>query len=91
MSVPTARTVVVALTMLSAPVVAGAHHSFAVYSDEVTEVAGELVEVYWGNPHVRLTMSSAEAGQAGMWTLDEAREWTAGRSASEAGVTQFPL
>ena len=70
MSVPTARTVVVALTMLSAPVVAGAHHSFAVYSDEITEVAGELVEVYWGNPHVRLTMNSAEAGEAGTWTLE---------------------
>ena len=60
-----------ALAMLAAPFVAWAHHSFSVYADEVIEVEGELVEVHWGNPHVRLTMvSTGEAGRETLWTLE---------------------
>ena len=50
--------------------VAGAHHSFAIYTDEITEVEGELVDVHWGNPHIRLTIHAEEAGQETIWNLE---------------------
>ena len=55
--------------LLVVPVVSGAHHSFASYSDQIVEVEGELTSVRWGNPHVRLTLE-ADDGEA--WTLEAA-------------------
>ena len=50
--------------------VAGAHHSFAIYTDEITEVEGELVDIHWGNPHIRLTIQAEESGQESIWSLE---------------------
>lgn len=49
---------------------ASAHHSFAIYTDEITEIEGELVDVHWGNPHIHLTVRVDEAGQETDWTLE---------------------
>lgn len=58
------------LVLSVGPTVAGAHHSFAIYTDEITEVEGELVDVHWGNPHIRLTMHAEESGQETIWNLE---------------------
>lgn len=60
-------------SVLTLPLVlsaASAHHSFAIYTDEITEAQGELVDVHWGNPHVRLTVRVEESGQAADWVLE---------------------
>ena len=58
------------LVLSVGPTVAGAHHSFAICTDEVTEVEGELVDVHWGNPHVRLTIHAEESGRETVWNLE---------------------
>ena len=58
------------LTLSLAPAVAGAHHSFAIYTDEITEIEGELLDIHWGNPHVLLTVRVAESGPDADWTLE---------------------
>ena len=58
------------LALSLAPTVAGAHHSFAIYTDEVAEIQGELVDVHWGNPHVLLTVRVPESGRQADWTLE---------------------
>lgn len=58
------------LTLSVAPAVAAAHHSFAIYTDEITEIEGELVDIHWGNPHVHLTVRVADSGQDADWTLE---------------------
>ena len=50
--------------------VAEAHHSFAIYTDEITEVEGDLIDIHWGNPHVLLTVQVAESGEDTDWTLE---------------------
>ena len=50
------------------PTVVLGHHSFALYSDDVIEVEGEIVDVAWRNPHARLTLSTAN----GEWALEGA-------------------
>ena len=50
--------------------VAEAHHSFAIYTDEVTEIEGDLVGIHWGNPHVLLTVRISESGEDADWTLE---------------------
>lgn len=58
------------LTLSLSLAVAGAHHSFAIYTDEIVEVEGELLDIHWGNPHVLLTVRVAESGQDADWTLE---------------------
>ena len=58
------------LVLSVGPTVAGAHHSFAICTDEVTEVEGELVDVHWGNPHVRLTIHAEESDRETVWNLE---------------------
>jgi len=58
------------LTLLLMLTVANAHHSFAIYTDEITEIEGALVDVHWGNPHVLLTVRAEEAGQESNWMLE---------------------
>ena len=41
---------------------ASAHHSVAYYGDELIELSGELVDVQWRNPHIRLTVETVNAG-----------------------------
>ena len=46
-----------ALLILVFPVLASAHHSRAEYSDDVIELTGELVDVFWRNPHAGLNVT----------------------------------
>ena len=58
------------LTLPLVPTAASAHHSFAIYTDEITEIEGELLDVHWGNPHILLTVRVDEAGQEADWMLE---------------------
>ncbi|MDE0004474.1 MAG: DUF6152 family protein, partial [Rhodospirillaceae bacterium] len=58
------------LTLLLVLTAANAHHSFAIYTDEITEIEGELLDIHWGNPHVLLTVDVLESGQDQDWTLE---------------------
>ena len=56
---------------LIVPLVSVAHHSFGLYSTDVSELEGVLVDVAWRNPHVQLTFdSTGENGQEVRWTLE---------------------
>jgi hypothetical protein len=46
-----------ALVALLLPVAAAAHHSRTEYSDDVIELTGELVGVFWRNPHAGLNVT----------------------------------
>lgn len=59
------------LSMTLAPIQALAHHSFAIYSDQVTEIEGTLESIRWGNPHVRLTLTTDD-GSSENWVLEAA-------------------
>ena len=62
---------ITALTLLSLPVVASAHHSRAEFSDDVTELTGELVRVFWRNPHAGLDiLVRDEAGNEEQWRIE---------------------
>lgn len=64
---------IIALLIPALPLVANAHHSFGLYSDDVTEIQGELVDVSWRNPHVRFTVRLTDSvGQEETWTLEGA-------------------
>ena len=57
------------LALLSAA--AAAHHSVAYYGDEVVEFAGEIAEVEWRNPHVRLTVRGLnDRGVEETWRME---------------------
>ena len=61
----------ITLLVLFVPLVSLAHHSFGLYSDEVSELKGVLVDVAWRNPHVRLTLQSTGGdGEQTRWTLE---------------------
>ena len=48
-----------------------AHHSRAHYGAEIVEMAAEIVQVDWRNPHVTFTMRvTNEAGQEELWELE---------------------
>lgn len=52
--------------------VTNAHHSQTFFSDELTEFAGELLELEWRNPHVTMTVSvnNTQTGQAEDWEFE---------------------
>ena len=50
------------LCFSSLPVVVSAHHSQAFFSEEFTQLEGELVDVAWRNPHVRFTLRTGTGG-----------------------------
>ncbi len=53
------------------PLVAGAHHSRAEFGDEVTELTGELVRVFWRNPHAGLNIVVRDdSGQEQEWRIE---------------------
>ena len=65
--------VMLVLSILTLPLVltaASAHHSFAIYTDEIIEIEGELLDIHWGNPHILLTVRVGEAEQAADWMLE---------------------
>ena len=51
---------------------AGAHHSAnALYEmDDDFEIAGEVTEVRWSNPHVRVVMQVVDEGEAQEWIVE---------------------
>ena len=65
--------IIPALAIAVVAMPSGAHHSFGLYSDEVRELEGVLIDVDWRNPHVRLTVrvSNDAAGEL-LWTLEGA-------------------
>ena len=54
------------------PSAALAHHSLAEYdNDTIVETVGTVVDVLWRNPHVRLTISTADLdGESELWELE---------------------
>ena len=52
------RVLVTSVMLLSLPIVTIAHHSVAANFDEsvLTELAGDIVRVFWRNPHVGFTI-----------------------------------
>ncbi len=58
------------LSLVLVASIADAHHSFAIYTDQITEIEGELTGIHWGNPHVLLSVRVEEAGQEADWTLE---------------------
>jgi hypothetical protein len=67
-----AAAILAALWLLSAARGASAHHSTAEYDSNVIEESrGEVVEVIWRNPHVRLRISTtAFDGDGRIWELE---------------------
>ena len=59
------------LTLFSLPIATLAHHSRAEFSDEVTELTGELVRVFWRNPHAGLNiLVRDEEGNEEQWRIE---------------------
>jgi hypothetical protein len=56
------------------PVVAFAHHSLLSYDhSKIVEIEGEVTEVFWRNPHVRLTVRAVEEdGSERFWNVEGA-------------------
>jgi len=65
------KVIAAAVLLLAAATPAHAHHSRAVYGDEITEVSGELTEVNWFNPHPWLEMKVRGAGgEEELWRVE---------------------
>jgi len=61
---------IAAWTVMACPPVL-AHHSVAYYSSETIELAGELTEVRWQNPHIRFVLRTVGSnGSAKTWRLE---------------------
>jgi len=60
---------IIALTLL--PLTLAAHHSRAEFSKEISEVKGELLKVYWRNPHAGLDVRiTNEDGSKEVWRVE---------------------
>lgn len=48
------------------------HHSLLGYdTNELVELQGEVTDIFWRNPHIRLTISTtAESGEEAVWTVE---------------------
>ena len=63
------RILFVGVAAVSIP--ATAHHSSSEYDEsQVVEVQGEVVEVFWRNPHVVVKVATEENGQEAVWELE---------------------
>lgn len=70
--------------------VASAHHSVAYYGDEFIELAGEIVEVSWRNPHVGLTVEAVnDRGLSEIWEMEGNSIYNLGRQGVTAEL--FPI
>ncbi len=77
------------LSILMLPLVASAHHSFGLYSDQVSEIEGELIDIDWRNPHVRMTVrTTGDARREEMWTLEGAAGYILQRRGLERSLFQ---
>ena len=78
------RTVYAALPLLITPILAGAHHSRAEFSDEMIEVEGEIVDVAWRNPHPVITIRAVDDGGAEkLWRIES---WQSANSLDRKGL-----
>ncbi len=78
------------LTLLAVPAIVSAHHSVAYYGDEVIELAGEIVDVEWRNPHVRLTLAAvSDRGIRDVWRMEGNSIYNLRRSGITADL--FPI
>lgn len=78
------------LAAVAAAVIAGptqAHHSFAKFdSQRSIEIAGEITDVRWQNPHIQFTLAArGEDGGTRVWTLETASPGILRRSGITAG------
>ena len=49
---------------------AHAHHSTALYSNEILELQGQLVDIQWQNPHIKFALKTVSAaGVETVWHL----------------------
>ncbi len=55
-----------------APILSFAHHSLLNYDDsQLVDIEGEVTSVYWGNPHIRISVSTTnESGQTVSWDVE---------------------
>ncbi|MGI9257328.1 MAG: DUF6152 family protein [Gammaproteobacteria bacterium] len=83
------RRMIPTFVIVAAAIPSHAHHSFGLYSDDVRELEGTLVDVDWRNPHVRLTLrvSNYSGGEAS-WTLEGAAGYILQRRGLERGLFQ---
>ena len=59
------------LALVVVPIATLAHHSRAEFSDDVTELTGELVRVVWRNPHAGLDIVVRdEQGNEEQWRIE---------------------
>jgi hypothetical protein len=67
--------------LLLIPFTAGAHHSFAEFNQEVFEEHdGEIVDIFWRNPHVRMSIRTEdETGNEVIWRMEAQDLNTLGR------------
>ena len=58
--------------LVAVPLASVAHHSLLNYDDsQLVDVEGEVMSVYWGNPHILIEMNvTTEAGEATVWTIE---------------------
>jgi hypothetical protein len=81
---PTRAVAFLALTLLLGSVPASGHHSLAIYSNDTTVLEGEIVDVLWANPHVRISLRTVGTdGKEQVWSLEGGSLMTLQRS----GVT----
>lgn len=82
------RLVTCLLSLVILPMVAHAHHSFAIYDRSVIhEIEGELVGVRWRNPHVMFTVRTEDSdGQFQDWEIEAAAVYVVERSGVQASM-----
>ena len=47
---------------LCLPLTAAAHHSVAFYSTDFIELAGEITQIDWKNPHIQFALRTVDGG-----------------------------
>ena len=73
--------------LLILPVIASAHHSRAHFSEEISELEGELVEIVWRNPHPGFTLRTVGTdGQEELWSMEAAALYTLRRGGITADL-----
>ncbi len=78
--------IVATLALSVSPVIASAHHSRAHFSDEISELEGELVEIVWRNPHPGFTLRTVgDDGQEELWSMETAALYTLRRGGGHSG------
>ncbi len=63
--------VVAGLWLVVLPVAVSGHHSVSEFDQsKIVEVEGEIVDVFWRNPHVVIKMAAIEDGSEVIWALE---------------------